>query len=189
MLKPSDNRSTTLGYNLLTSGFKLFSMKRVVIVRHGKAVPYGYEDDFNRDLADRGKNDAALVSNYLKKQNILPDMIVSSPAKRALKTARIFAGNLDYSINLIQEEQDIYGGLTTNEFIEMIHNLPDESDTVFFFGHNPGFYYFVSNLLTAFRSDMPTTSTVGIDFDVNNWKEVEARSGDLAFHLVPRMFK
>ena len=164
-------------------------MKRVVIVRHGKAVPYGYEDDFNRDLRDRGKSDAAMISKELKRRGVFPDLIVSSPAKRAIKTARIFAENLDYAINLIQEEQDIYDGLTTHEFIEMIHGLPEETDTVFFFGHNPGFYYFVSNLLTTFRSDMPTTSTVGIDFDVNNWKEVEARTGSMAFHLYPSLLK
>ena len=50
-------------------------MKRVVIVPHGKAVPYGYEDDFTRDLRDRGKNDAELVSQELKKQNVIPDEI------------------------------------------------------------------------------------------------------------------
>lgn len=164
-------------------------MKRVVIVRHGKAVPYGYEDDFNRDLRDRGKSDAALVSQELKSRNVVPDLIISSPAKRAIKTARIFANNLGYPQSSILQEQDIYDGLTTNEFIEIIRDLSEEIETVFFFGHNPGFYYYVANLLKEFRSDMPTTSTVGIDFDVQNWTEVEARSGDMAFHLMPRLLK
>lgn len=164
-------------------------MKRVVIVRHGKAVPYGYEDDFNRDLRPRGKSDAKLVSSELFRRKIVPDIMVSSPAKRAIKTARIFADNLEFDRANIREEQDIYDGMTTREFLDLIHELPGEAGAVFFFGHNPGFYYFVSNLLNEFRSDMPTTSTVGIDFDVDNWNEVEARSGNLAFHLVPRMFK
>lgn len=164
-------------------------MKRIVIVRHGKAVPYGYDDDFNRDLRDRGKSDAAKVSKELKQRGVYPDLIVSSPAKRALKTARIFADNLDFANHNIREEEDIYDGMSTSEFIEMIHNLPEDNHTVFFFGHNPGFYYFASNLLKEFRSDMPTTSTVGIDFEVKQWKEVEARSGNLAFHLYPRLFE
>ncbi len=164
-------------------------MKRVVIVRHGKAVPYGYEDDFNRDLRDRGKSDAALVSQELRSRNVVPDLIISSPAKRAIKTARIFADNLGYSQSSIRQEQDIYDGLTTNEFIEIIRDLSEEIETVFFFGHNPGFYYYVANLLKEFRSDMPTTSTVGIDFEVQNWTEVEARSGNMAFHLIPRLLK
>jgi len=164
-------------------------MKRVVIVRHGKAVPYGYEDDFTRDLRDRGKNDAKLVAQELKKRGISPDEMISSPAKRALKTARIFAENLDFEKRKIVEIEDIYEGLTTGDFLGMIQELPVDADTAFFFGHNPGFYYYVCNLLSEFFGDMPTTSTVGIDFDVNTWQEVETRSGKLAFHLVPKQFK
>jgi phosphohistidine phosphatase len=66
-------------------------MKRVVLVRHAKAVAYGYEDDFNRDLRDSGVIDAQRVSNELKARGVFPDKIISSPALRALKTARIFA--------------------------------------------------------------------------------------------------
>jgi len=155
-------------------------MKRLVIVRHGKAVPYGYENDFERDLRDRGKNDAARISSELKSRNILPDFI---------KTARIFAKNLGYPSGKIQEEPGIYEGLTTDEFIDMIQKLPEEVSTAFFFGHNPGFYYYVANLLSAFNGDMPTSSAVGIDFEGDSWKTVEARSGKMAFHLMPRLLK
>jgi len=164
-------------------------MKRVVIVRHAKSVPYGYDDDINRDLKDRGKNDAKLVSEELKRKGIVPDVMISSPAKRAIKTARIFAENLGFNKKNILEVEDIYEGLTTSEFLEMIQHLPENVETVFFFGHNPGFYYFTGNLLKSFNSDMPTCSTVGIDFNVNSWKNVEARTGQKAFQLVPRMFK
>jgi phosphohistidine phosphatase len=115
--------------------------------------------------------------------------MVSSPAKRAIKTARIFADNLNYERNRIQEVEDIYEGPTTSEFVELVKNLPDEADTVFFFGHNQGFFYFVNNLLEDFDGDMPTTSTVGIDFDVSTWDSVQARTGEKAFHLFPKMFK
>uniref|UniRef100_UPI003217396D SixA phosphatase family protein n=1 Tax=uncultured Draconibacterium sp. TaxID=1573823 RepID=UPI003217396D len=164
-------------------------MKRVVIVRHGKAVPYGYENDFTRDLRERGKNDAKLISEELNKRGVFPDIMISSPAKRALKTARIFADNLDFVSKKIRKEKVIYNGQTTSEFAEMIRQLPAETSTAFFFGHNPGFYYFVNNLLEEFHGDMPTTSTVVIDFEVETWPEVDTRSGKLAFQLVPRMFK
>lgn len=164
-------------------------MKRVVIVRHAKSVPYGYDDDFNRDLADRGKTDAKLVSSELSERGIFPDIMISSPAKRALKTARIFAENLNYERSAIREVEDIYDGLTTSEFLSLINETPENAGTAFFFGHNPGFHYFVSNLLKNFYGDMPTCSTVGIDFNVNSWKDIEARTGNLAFHLVPRMLK
>ncbi len=164
-------------------------MKRVLIVRHAKSVPYGYDDDFNRDLADRGKKDAKLVSTELNKQGIFPDMMISSPAKRALKTARIFAENLNYVRSGIQEVEDIYDGMTTSEFVELIRELPENARTTFFFGHNPGFHYFAGNLLKNFYGDMPTCSTVGIDFNVDSWNKVKARTGIQAFHLIPKMLK
>ena len=164
-------------------------MKRVVIIRHAKSVHYGYDDDFNRDLSSRGKSDAAIIGSELKKRNIKPDVMISSPAKRAIKTARIFAEQLDFERNKIIEKQDIYDGQTTSEFVEMIQNLPESASNVFIFGHNPGFYYFVGNLLVSFHDDMPTCSTVAIDFKVNSWSEIEARTGKLAFQLIPRMFR
>ena len=77
-------------------------MKRIVIVRHAKAVPYGYDDDFSRDLRDSGVRDAKLISNELKNRNIFPDQIISSPAQRAMHTATLFASNLEYNKENIQ---------------------------------------------------------------------------------------
>ena len=162
-------------------------MKQIVIVRHAKAVPYGYENDFERELTDRGEKDAGNIGLELKRNGISPDIMISSPAKRALKTARIFAENIGFEKNRIQEMQDIYDGLTTAEFLQLIYQLPESAETAFFFGHNPGFHYFVSNLLKNFTGDMPTCSTVVIRFEVDSWQKVEARAGNLVFQLVPRM--
>jgi phosphohistidine phosphatase len=164
-------------------------MKRVVIVRHAKAVPYGYEDDFNRDLRDRGKNDAKLVSEELNALEIKPDAMISSPAKRALKTARIFAEHLGFDAKKIREIPEIYDGLTTSEFVDLIQSLDDNLQTVFFFGHNPGFHIFTGNLLKSYHDDMPTCATVGIDFQADKWEQVQARTGENAFRLIPKMFK
>ena len=164
-------------------------MKRVVIVRHAKAVSHGYEDDFNRNLTDRGEKDAAKISSELKERGIKADIMVSSPARRALKTAHIFAENLGYDKSKITEVKAIYDGMTTSQFLKLIHELSESAETVFFFGHNPNFHYFADNLLKDFGSDMPTCSTVGIDFDVARWEDVEARKGEKGFHLIPRMFK
>jgi phosphohistidine phosphatase len=163
-------------------------MKRVVIVRHAKAVPHGYDDDFNRELRESGKIDADLISKELKRQNIFPDTVISSTAIRALTTAEIFAGNLGYEKSNIRKVDDIYEGLTEPEFLEMIQTLPKESKTVFFFGHNPDFHQFVQFLLTRFSQEMPTCATVGIDFDVQQWENVRPRTGILAFRFVPNMF-
>jgi phosphohistidine phosphatase len=164
-------------------------MKRVIIVRHAKAVPYGYDDDFTRDLTDRGVNDAQEIGKELKNIAIAPDSMISSPANRAIQTALIFAENMGFNKKQIVEVEDIYNGLTTSEFLGLIKELPETAKTAFFFGHNPSFHYFANNLLEHFYDDMPTCSTVAIDFNVDSWKKVEARSGKKAFQLIPKMFK
>lgn len=164
-------------------------MKRLIIVRHAKAVPYGYDDDFSRDLTERGVNDAERIGKELKIIGVTPDSVISSPANRALQTARIFAETLGFDKKKIVEIENIYYGLTTSEFLNLIKELPETANTAFFFGHNPSFEYFVHNLLEQFNADMPTCSTVAIDFNVDTWKKVGSRSGKRAFQLIPAMFK
>lgn len=164
-------------------------MKRVIIVRHAKAVPYGYDNDFTRDLTDRGVNDAEKIGKELKRIGIIPDSMISSPANRALQTAHIFADNLGFDKNRIIEIDNIYNGLTTSEFIGLIRELPESANTAFFFGHNPAFEYFANNLLEHFNGEMPTCSTVAIDFNVDSWRKVQSRAGKTGFQLIPAMFK
>ncbi|PIF06426.1 MAG: hypothetical protein CSA36_01695 [Draconibacterium sp.] len=164
-------------------------MKRIVMVRHAKAVPYGYDDDFNRDLRKRGLTDAEKLGEEMNKRQIKPDLIVASPAKRALKTASIFAKKLGYEIGKIVQKEDIYHGLSVSEFMEMINGLQNEASTVYFFGHNPSFHYFTVYLVEKFTGDMPTCSTVVIDFMVDSWKDVQPYAGAVQFQLIPKMFR
>lgn len=164
-------------------------MKQVVIIRHAKSVSYGYEDDFNRNLTEHGEMDATKISLELLQRGIIADIVLSSPAKRALETAHIFAENLGFDKSKITEVKGLYDGMTTAQYVELINELDESAETVFIFGHNPEFQYFVNNLLKDLGSDMPTCSTVGIDFDVARWEHVEARKGEKAFHFIPRMFR
>lgn len=161
-------------------------MKRVIIVRHAKSVPYGYDDDFNRDLTERGINDADKISFRLKEMGITADLVIASPAIRTMHTARIFCQNLGFDVKSIRQEPTFYEGMTTHDFVDLVQKLPEEAQTIFVFGHNPTVYYLVYNLVKYFNADMPTCSTVALDFDVQTWKEVSARGGKLAFQLVSK---
>lgn len=161
-------------------------MKRVVIVRHAKSVSYGYDNDFHRDLTDRGIADAEKISLKLYQSGIIPDLVISSPATRAVHTASIFCQNLGYDRAKIRQEEVLYEGLTTQSFIDLLQDLPETVQTVFVFGHNPPVYYLAYNLVKYFNSDMPTCSTVAIDFQVEKWTEVSARGGQLAFQFTPK---
>ncbi len=164
-------------------------MKHLVIVRHAKSVPYGYDEDFHRDLKKRGETDSVLVSKKLKELNFLPGLIISSPALRAKRTAKIFADTFGYASERIQIIEDLYEGVSTQEFVEILKELPDENKVVYVFGHNPTVYYLVNSLLDKFYDDMPTTSSVGIGFNVDSWSEVGLKSGKKLFHYTPKMFK
>lgn len=161
-------------------------MKRVIIVRHAKSVPYGYDNDFQRDLTDRGVNDAEKISATLKQEGVIPDLIIASPAKRTMHTATLFCKNLGYDLEAIRQEASFYDSATTQDFIEVLQKLPPEVNTVLVVGHNPAVYYWVSNLVKYFNGDMPTSSTVAIDFAVDKWSEVAARIGKKAFQYVPK---
>ncbi len=161
-------------------------MKRLVLVRHAKAVPYGYDDDFDRELQERGINDAGRIGQRLKEMGIVPDLIISSPAKRAITTARIIAEKTGFPYKTIREDEEIYNQFTSGQFLDYIRELPDDADTVFMFGHNPGFYHYAVNLLTHFYEEFPTCATIGIDFPVDSWQKTGARSGEKAFFLIPK---
>lgn len=161
-------------------------MRRVIIVRHAKSVPYGYDNDFQRDLTDRGISDAEKISTTLKEEGIIPDLVIASPARRTMHTANIYCKNLGIDVANIRQETSFYDSATTQDFIEVLQKLPDEIQTVCVFGHNPAVYYWVSNLVKYFNGDMPTCSTVAIDFAVDKWSEIAARAGKKAFQYVPK---
>lgn len=164
-------------------------MKRVILVRHAKSVSHGYDQDYDRPLAERGEEDALTISLELQKKNIHPDLIIASPAVRTSQTSWIYADTLGYSKKAILFEKKLYSGKTSENFLAMLQELEDEKETVIVFGHNPTIYYYMNYLLRDFNDDVPTCSTVGIDFEVDSWSKLRERQGKMAFRLVPDMFR
>ena len=163
-------------------------MKRVILVRHAKSISYGYDQDFDRTLTDRGEDDAYKISQELKRLKIKPDLIIASPAVRTTQTARIYADALGYTHKAILFEKKLFSGKTPENFLTMLKEVQDDKETVIVFGHNPTIYYYLNYLLDDFTSDVPTCSTVAIDFDVISWSELKRNQGRMAFRYIPDMF-
>jgi phosphohistidine phosphatase len=106
-----------------------------------------------------------------------------------LHTATLFGQTLGYEPAKIRKEEILYSGITTQGFIDMLQDLPETVETVFVFGHNPTVYYLVYNLVKYFNSDMPTCSTVVLNFPVEKWTDVSARGGVVAVQLTPKSEK
>jgi phosphohistidine phosphatase len=162
-------------------------MKTLFLVRHAKTeTVHSKISDRERNLLNRGVNDAHHVSLKLLDKKIVPDLIISSPANRAIETAGIFAENFDYPKNNIIVKELIYDHYTTNDFIKMLAEVPNKHEKVMVFGHNPGFEILAYRFTDEFNKHLPTTGVIGIKFEVKSWKEVEAGKGKFDFFYYPK---
>src|SRR5690242_21738198 len=113
------------------------SMKTLFLIRHAKS---SWDDtalpDKDRPLNDRGKRDAPKMGKRLAKRDVKPDLILSSPAKRALTTAKIIAKKLEYKFTDIVVNDRLYAG-AAHDLLNVIHRLGDRPKRVILFGHNP----------------------------------------------------
>jgi phosphohistidine phosphatase len=161
-------------------------MKRLVLVRHAKAEPWGYDEDFSRALTERGESDARKVSRALKKTGVIPDLMISSSAMRALQTAILFASELDYPEKSIIKNRMLYQGLTSGELLGIIQKIKEEFSTLFLFGHNPTQSFMAREFCRDFSGEMPTCSSVVIDFQADHWEQIILHSGSLFQQFNPK---
>ncbi|MFV0290147.1 MAG: SixA phosphatase family protein [Mangrovibacterium sp.] len=159
-------------------------MKTLVMIRHAKAESGGFDDDFNRKLLQQGKDDAERLSVKLREIGFNPQRIISSSAVRAKETAAIYANNLSFH-SPIEHWDSFYHSATTQELLDKVAETGDDKDCVFIFGHNPTMHYLIYNICADFNRDTPTCATAIIQFSVEKWSEIEARTGKLFLHLVP----
>lgn len=146
-------------------------MKTLFLVRHAKS---SRDDpllpDRDRPLNERGMRDAPKVGAQLARRDARPDLIISSPARRALATAEIFAGKLDYRLKDIVVEDRLYAA-TPDDLLAVVHELDDRVKRVMLFGHNPELTE-LAHRLSARIDDMPTCAVVEFAFDTRSWSNV-----------------
>jgi len=149
-------------------------MKRTLfLVRHAKSSWDGIDlPDTERPLADRGKRDAPMMGKRLEKRQVKPDLILSSPARRALSTAEIIANELDYRVKDIVVDDRLYA-TDAETLLGVIGELSDKLKCVMLFGHNPEFTdlaHRLSNEVTL----MPTCAVAQFTFESESWATIGA---------------
>lgn len=157
-------------------------MKKLFIIRHAKSDQSYSGNDFERPLNERGKSDAPDMAKRLKEKHPSIDALVSSPAKRAKKTAEIFAETFEKPLEEIIFISALYHA-DTEIFYEMISTLPDNLQTIAIFSHNPGITYFVNSLNTKAPIDnMPTSAIFAVESDIIQWSDfTKTKKGFLFF--------
>jgi len=161
-------------------------MKYLLLMRHAKSAwDIPGQSDFERTLNERGKKDAPEMGKRIRKKDFMPEIIVSSPARRALKTAREVAGELGYDEKNIQQETEIYEA-DIDDLMHVIRSFNDEASRVLMVGHNPSFTGMVGTLTNTFIENMPTSGVALIRFDIQSWKQVSKHSGTLEWFDYPK---
>ena len=159
-------------------------MKKIYFVRHAKSSWEVVMDDHDRPLNSRGFNDADLIGKHLIKESIFIDAVYSSSANRAETTARIICENLDIPLSEIQLSKELYDFDGTNVLHFIKNEIPANYNSVFIFGHNPCLSRLANTLGTKIFFNFPTCTVVGIEFDVDNWKDIE--QGETFFSVTPK---
>ena len=146
-------------------------MKTLILVRHAKsswtdpALP-----DRDRPLNDRGKRDAPKMARRLAKDGVKPDLILSSPAKRARTTARIIAKALDCRPGDIQVNDRLYA-VEAGELLRVIRGLDDKLKRAMLVGHNPELTD-LAHRLSNKVAYLPTCAIAVFAFDAKSWSSV-----------------
>ncbi len=160
-------------------------MKTLLLVRHAKSSWKKADlPDHDRPLTKRGKKEAPMVGTYLKENSLVPDLILSSTARRAHDTAEAVADACGFD-GQVELYQDLYMSDTAS-YLDILRCMPDRADRVLVVGHNPDVEDLLA-LLTEVKEHMTTSALAIISLPISNWEELsEATDGRLQNLWAPR---
>lgn len=146
--------------------------KVLCIVRHAKSS-WEYEgiSDADRPLKMKGIKNAYEMARRMKLSNSLPELIISSPANRALHTAMIFARVMEIPFEKIKIESSLYGS-DANTIVSLIKNTDNSVHSLMIFGHNPDFTDIANLFINEPVFEVPTSGVVQINFKTDNWVNI-----------------
>jgi len=161
-------------------------VKHLLLVRHAKSSWEHPElGDFDRPLNKRGIRDAPGMGEYLARQDILPDTIVTSPARRARETTDAFAYAMKIPIADIREDGRIYAA-SVSTLLEVICGWDEAWSSVMMAGHNPGMADIAALLIGGNIGHVPTCAVLELGLDVASWRDVAPGCGALRFRSSPK---
>lgn len=162
-------------------------MKTIYLARHAKSF-WGDQSisDFDRPLNKRGKRDAPFMGKVLKDKKVIPDLIISSPAKRAKKTAVEISKKLGYQEKKIFFIEELYEA-SFNTILKILKKTDEKINTVILFGHNPGLTLLNNLISDNYLDNIPTCGIVALQFDLK-WSELDKNTCKYLFFEYPKLY-
>ena len=145
--------------------------KTLFLLRHAKAMT---EEllvlDQDRALSNKGIRDVNKLASKLARKSLNLDLIISSPAVRAITTAQIIANGLEMPrLQLIVNDQ-LYGADTIS-LLKIISKFSKKIDKLMLVGHNPGLMN-LSTFISGEPISMPTCSLIKFQFEFKDWCDI-----------------
>ncbi len=156
-------------------------MKTLLIMRHAKSS-WNYPElaDYDRPLNARGKRDAPRMGQYLRQEELIPDRILTSSAKRARKTANKVAKLCGYTGKV--KKLDALYDTVPGVYFEILQALPDTYERVMVVGHNPTMEQLVTHLTGEIKR-MPTAAIAHIELAIQSWKTLDLYTKETLVNL------
>jgi phosphohistidine phosphatase len=164
-------------------------MKFLTLIRHAKSSRDNPQlPDNLRPLNPRGLRDAPAMGKYLDTTfRFAPDIIVSSPATRAIHTARLIAEGIGYGEWQIKQDERIYEA-PVSSLLEVIREQPDKNAHVCLVGHNPGMENLTNWLCgTTAVENAVTCAVIMLELDIESWEKTDAGKARLREYIYPAL--
>ena len=162
------------------------TMKTLYLVRHAKSSwDFPELADIDRPLNSRGAKNAPQMGKRLRQKGIKPDLLLSSPANRAITTALEIAKEIGYPIEAVMRSRDVYHA-DERELLRIVRQQDNKHSSLMLFGHNPGFTWFANFLTGEHIDNIPTAGIVAITLDCDSWQDANNKLGKLDFFDYPK---
>jgi phosphohistidine phosphatase len=157
---------------------------KLFLLRHAKSS-WEHSDlsDFDRPLNDRGLSAAPFMGRLMRERGFSPDLILSSPARRARDTASLVREAAAFPAEMRLDER-IYEA-SPSTLLQVLKGIDDNFDNVMLVGHNPGMEALIRSLSGSTEA-MPTAALACIELDISTWKEAAPNSGRLTEVIRPK---
>ena len=161
-------------------------MKTLIIVRHGAFDHSNTQiTDSDHPLTRDGRRQTEEMARQFARLDIYPDLLVSSTAKRAIETAKIYAKRLKIPAASIRIKKNIFEA-ERSEILRVVQSIDDTASTILLIGHHPAVTNLLQHLVDSDIEKMSLASLAVLELSTESWRTISFKQGELVKYLEPK---